>query len=281
MTALAGKALARAAMWSIVPAASVRHDSEELGTSFVMYPTAPDGSAEVRTTADARSLTALVIWDQVIAWCREHRVTRLQWSVVRGSEPRAFAGLVDALGGVLTDSTDVLVAPIDAVLALPAPVTAVRAEVIQTRAQLVAGEAVARRVWGSGGHDADIEARVAALALPVGTRTGFGVLARDPSGLVVSVGECTLESEIARLWGACTLETHRGRGAYPAVLRQRLATARTGGATVALARARAATSAPIMRRHGFTCYATYDKYAIPLIAENSPGSRLNAHAGPG
>ena len=40
--------------------------------------------------------------------------------------------------------------------------------------------------------------------------------------------------------------------------------------SIALTRARAATSAPIMRRNGFTCYATYDKYAIPLIVEHGP-----------
>jgi hypothetical protein len=257
-------------MWSIVPTGSVRHDSEELGTSFVIYPTASDGSAEVRTTPDASSLPAWAIWDQIAGWCREHHVTHPRWSVVRGGEPRAFAELVDALDGTLTDSTDVLVAPIDAALALPALVTATRAEVIRTRAQVVAGGAVSRRVWGSCGDDAGIEAKVAALATPVGTRAGFGVLARDPSGAVVSVGECTLESVVARLWGACTLETHRGQGAYTAVLRERLATARTGGATVALARARTATSAPIMGRNGFTCYATYDKYAIQLNLGPSP-----------
>lgn len=188
MTVLGARVLARAAMWSIVPTGSVRHDSEELGTSFVIYPTASDGSAEVRTTPDASSLPAWAIWDQIAGWCREHHVTPPRWSVVRGGEPRAFAELVDALDGTLTDSTDVLVAPIDAALALPALVTATRAEVIRTRAQVVAGEAVSRRVWGSGGDDAGIEAKVAALATPVGTRAGFGVLARDPSGAVVCRG---------------------------------------------------------------------------------------------
>jgi hypothetical protein len=61
-----------------------------------------------------------------------------------------------------------------------------------------------------------------------------------------------------------TLRAHRRRGAYTAVLRQRLATAADAGATVALARGLAATSAPILARSGFTRYATWDKYTIPV-----------------
>jgi hypothetical protein len=152
---------------------------------------------------------------------------------------------------VFAGSTEVLVADIDAALALTAPVTAMRAEVIETRDQLAAAEA-------------EIAARVTGMAAPIGTRTAFWVLARDPSGAVVSVGECTLAGGVARLSGAHTLEAHRRRGAYTAVLRRRLATARDAGATVALARGLAATSAPILARSGFTRYVTWDKYTIPL-----------------
>lgn len=222
------EALAESAMWSVVPAGSVRRDRAELLTSFVRYPGTSDGSAEVRTAPDADTLEARDIWDQIGAWCREHGVTQAKWSVVRGREPRGFAGLTGALGGTFTESAEVLTAGIDAVLARPARATAMRAEVIETP-----------------GAD-------------------FGVQARDPSGTVVSVGYCTLASGVARLWGARTLEPHRGQGAYTAVLRQRLATARAAGATTALTRGLAATSAPILRRHGFTRYATWDKYTIPL-----------------
>jgi hypothetical protein len=185
--------------------------------------------------------------------------------VVRGSEPRAFAELIRALGGVFADSTEVLVADIDAALAVPAAATAMRAEVIETRDQLAAADAVTGRIGRSAAADAEIEARARSLAIPIGIRAAFWVLARDPSGAAVSVGECTLADGVARLSGAYTLEAHRRRGAYRAVLRQRLATASDAGATVALARGLAATSAPILARSGFTRYATWDKYTIPLI----------------
>ena len=179
------------------------------------YQGASDGCAEVRTAQGGSSLAAGAIWDQVVSWCGEHDVAQARWSVVRGSEPRAFAELIRALGGLFAGSTEVLVADIDA-------------------------------------------------AIPIGARMAFGVLARDPAGLAVSVGECTLSDGVARLSGAYTLRAHRCRGAYTAVLRQRLATASEAGATVALARGLAATSAPILARSGFTRYATWDKYTIPL-----------------
>ena len=245
----ARRALAESAMWSVVGAGSVRHDSEALATSFVRYQSASNRSAEVRTAQVGSSLQAGAIWDQVISWCREHGVTQPRWSVVRGSEPQAFAELVRALGGVFADSTEVLVADIDAALALPTAATVMRAEVIETRSQLAAA-------------DPEIEARVRSLAIPAGTT--FWVLAREPSGPPVSVGECTLTGEVARLSAAYTARAHRRQGAYTAVLRQRLATASDTGATVALARGLAATSAPILARNGFSRYATWDKYAITL-----------------
>jgi hypothetical protein len=76
----ARRALAESAMWSVVGAGSVRHDSEELATSLVRYQGASDGSAEVRTAQSGSWLAAGAIWDQVISWCREHDVTRPQWS---------------------------------------------------------------------------------------------------------------------------------------------------------------------------------------------------------
>ena len=154
-----------------------------------------------------------------------------------------------------------MVADIDAALALPAAATVMRAEVIETPDQLAAADAVAANREP---RDPEIEARARSLAIPIGTRMDFGVLARDPSGLAVSVGECTLSGGVARLSGAYTLAAHRRRGAYTAVLRQRLATASDAGATIALARGLAATSAPILARSGFTRYATWDKYAIAL-----------------
>jgi hypothetical protein len=66
--------------------------------------------------------------------------------VVRGSEPHAFAELIRALGGVFADSTEVLIADIDAALALPAAPATMQAEVIETADQ-AAFRVLPRRSW--------------------------------------------------------------------------------------------------------------------------------------
>jgi hypothetical protein len=170
MISEARRALAEGAMWSVVGAGSMRHDSEELATSLVRYQGGSNGSAEVRTGRAGSSLSAGAIWDQIISWCREHDVTQPRWSVVRSSEPRAFAELIRALGGVFADSTVVLVADIDAALALPAAATAMRAEVVETRDQLSAADAVT----GHSGTSAETEARVRTLAISIATRAASG-----------------------------------------------------------------------------------------------------------
>jgi RimJ/RimL family protein N-acetyltransferase len=58
MSSNARRALAESAMWSVVGAGSLRHDSEELATSFVRYQGACGGSAEVRTARISIELTA-------------------------------------------------------------------------------------------------------------------------------------------------------------------------------------------------------------------------------
>lgn len=73
----------------------------------------------------------------------------------------------------------------------------------------------------------------------------------------------TLEDGVAKLWGGSVLEDYRGRGAYRALLRARLAEAERRGATLALVKARTGTSSPILRRAGFTAYGREVQYLLP------------------
>jgi hypothetical protein len=59
---------------------------------------------------------------------------------------------------------------------------------------------------------------------------------------------------VCRLWGGATHSDVRGRGAYRAVLAERLRRARAAGATLGLSLGRVETSAPILRGLGFTRY---------------------------
>jgi hypothetical protein len=60
--------------------------------------------------------------------------------------------------------------------------------------------------------------------------SSFRVLA-SVRGEPAAVGGCTLRGEVAQLWGAVTLREYRRRGAYRAVLAERLRLARVHGAS--------------------------------------------------
>jgi GNAT superfamily N-acetyltransferase len=77
-------------------------------------------------------------------------------------------------------------------------------------------------------------------------------------------GGCTLRAEVAHLWGAVTLREYRRRGAYRAVLAERLRLARAHGATLALVKGRVETSGPILLRAGFTEYDEERCFWLPL-----------------
>ncbi len=83
-------------------------------------------------------------------------------------------------------------------------------------------------------------------------------------GWHASTGGCTLAGDVAQLWGAVTLPPFRHRGAYRAVLAERLRLARRHGADLALVKGRAATSAPILLRAGFTDHGHDRCYWLPI-----------------
>ena len=83
-------------------------------------------------------------------------------------------------------------------------------------------------------------------------------------GAPVSAGGCALKGEEALLWGGITLTGSRRRGAYRAVLAERLRLAREHGARLALVKARPDTSAPILLRAGFTEFGQQRRYRLAV-----------------
>ncbi|MEL7974985.1 GNAT family N-acetyltransferase [Isoptericola sp. F-RaC21] len=69
---------------------------------------------------------------------------------------------------------------------------------------------------------------------------------------------------VARLWGAGTLPDRRGRGAYRALLDERLRLAAAAGASLALVKGRVSTSARILRKAGFERYGEENYYRLTL-----------------
>jgi GNAT superfamily N-acetyltransferase len=99
------------------------------------------------------------------------------------------------------------------------------------------------------------------LALVDGEVRGHGGVGLAPGGLPRDDPQ---EGLVARLWGGAVLPEARGRGAYRALLAARCAFAVEQGATLALVKGRVATSAPVLRRAGFTAYGQERCYARDL-----------------
>lgn len=158
------------------------------------------------------------------------------------------------------DTVAVFARPLDgATVDVPADVTV---EVVRTLEQVHAVDTVNVPVWQQRPLDAEgLQAEFAEVTAALEAREGFRVLARI-GDRAVSTGGCTIDDGFVRLWGASTLATDRGRGAYRAVLAERLRRSATWGAKTALVKGRISTSAPILARAGFTHYGDERAYRL-------------------
>lgn len=162
------------------------------------------------------------------------------------------------------DTVAVFARPLDgATVDVPADVTV---EVVRTLEQVRAVDTVNVPVWQQRPLDAEgLQAEFAEVTAALEAREGFRVLARI-GDRAVSTGGCTIDDGFVRLWGASTLATDRGRGAYRAVLAERLRRSATWGAKTALVKGRISTSAPILARAGFTHYGDERAYRLNSAA---------------
>lgn len=158
------------------------------------------------------------------------------------------------------DTVAVFARPLDgATVDVPTDVTV---EVVRTLEQVRAVDTVNVPVWQQRPLDAEgLQAEFAEVTAALEAREGFRVLARI-GDRAVSTGGCTIDDGFVRLWGASTLATDRGRGAYRAVLAERLRRSATWGAKTALVKGRISTSAPILARAGFTHYGDERAYRL-------------------
>lgn len=139
---------------------------------------------------------------------------------------------------------------------------AVALEVVRTLEQVREVDAINVPVWQQRPLDEDgLEVELNEITAHLTARTQVRVLARV-DGRAVSTGGCTVVDGFARLWGAATLEEARGRGAYRAVLAERLRLSASFGARTALVKGRVATSAPILARAGFVHYGDERGYVL-------------------
>lgn len=85
----------------------------------------------------------------------------------------------------------------------------------------------------------------------------------NPRGIVAAAGAQVVGATL-RLWGAGTRQAFRGRGAYGALVLERCRVGGHLGATLALAKANVATSAPILKRAGFHPVGTERRHVLEI-----------------
>lgn len=234
-------------------------DSEKTDLQLVRYPARFGGgvrASQVDSDADAAG-----VLDRAVQRTKTWGEGDIRFWTNASDRP----GLEDELrrrGAEHVDTVAVFALPIRcAVIDVPHTATA---EVVRTLDQVRDVDAINVPVWEQQPLDEDglrVEYEEVTASLAAGTHVR--VLARL-DGRAVSTGGCTIVDGFARLWGAATLPDARGRGAYRAVLAERLRMSASLGATTALVKGRTATSAPILRRAGFTFYGDERCYRLTV-----------------
>ncbi len=219
-------------------------------------------AAQVTRSRTDRSESDLI--DEVIARVRGWGLLGVAWWVSAATRPSGTEQTLRERGGKRIDAVQILARELSGGLPeldIPPDVTV---ELAADERSFRAALAVAVRGWRRKEPDqARLDRELAEAIRDLADWTGFRVLARV-DGEPASSGGCTLDGEVAKLWGAVTLPELRRRGGYRAVLAERLRLARDHGATLALVKGRVETSGPILARAGFTGYGEERCYWLSI-----------------
>lgn len=234
-------------------------EQEKSDLHLVRYPSRFGGgvrASQVDSTADAAT-----VLDRAIARTRAWEETQLTvWT--SASDSPDLEEELRRRGAEHVDTVAVFALAIEELsVDVPAGATA---EVVRTLEQVREVDSINVPVWEQAPLDEDglrVELSEISAALQAGQ--GFRVLGRL-DGEAVSTGGCTIVDGFARLWGAATLASARGRGAYRAVLAERLRVSAELGARTALVKGRITTSAPVLARAGFRHYGDERAYRLTL-----------------
>jgi hypothetical protein len=219
---------------------------------WALDPTFP--AAQVTRSRSGRPAAEVI--EEATGRVRRWGLPGVAWWVSSATRPDDTEAVLRARGGIRIDAVSILARELDGDppdLAVPGDV---RVELVADERTFRAASMVAVRGRGRrepAGDALDREFREARRDLAAWS--SFRVVAwagAEP----VSTGGCTLRGQpgparVAQLWGAVTLRERRRRGAYRAVLAERLRLAREHGAALALVKGRAETSGPILLRAGF------------------------------
>lgn len=197
---------------------------------------------------------------RVRGWGRD----RVWWHVGDTTRPSGLEAELVARGGVVTERTDVLALPLHhgvPDLDVPGDVVVKRVTDEQT---LRDAYAVTNDAFGG---DEPTPEQIEAGLVEIGqgaTDFASGKVVAYVDGRPAGSGGYTLAGDVCRLWGGGTHSALRGRGAYRAVLAERLRITRAQGATLGLTHGVVDTSSPILRRIGFTRYGEERVLAVAV-----------------
>ena len=252
--------LAASNRWAWVPPGAPHVWTDEL--LVVAYPvwfSTPTGARVFRTDR-----TPAEVVDEIVDIARGFGRDRLWWQVSDTQQPPGLEEELVRRGSQVVERMDILGLPIgDGLpdLEVPAGIEVRRVSNLATKRD---AHLVERSAFG------EQEQTDEQLAQGLGELVAG--LADDSAGQVVAyvdgepagLGGWTMDGPVCRLWGGGTYESRRGRGAYRAVLAERLRLARAAGATLGLTHGRVDTSSPILRRIGFTRYGEQRQLVLDL-----------------
>jgi len=250
--------------------------TERVLTAAAAMEWCPEGSVEIRTdhyrlirypdwVVNPNFPAAHVTWSrttrplddvisEVVALVRGWALAGVAWWVSPASQPPDTAEVLRANGATMTDEAQVLARELTPGEPPAKPPVGVTIELVRDERTFRAASDVTVQGWERPQPDqAEFARQFAEARHDLERWTSFRVVAFI-GGEPASTGGCTLAGDVAQLWGAVTLPPFRHRGAYRAVLAERLRLARQHGADLALVKGRATTSAPILLRSGFTDY---------------------------
>ena len=255
---------AAAADWVWLPpeAEQVRTDDYLL----IAYPMHLQHPTQVVRSASVRPAGDLI--DEVTARVREWHRDRVWWWIRADTRPEDTEAVLQARGGTLAETVRVLAYDLSAGLPdleLPGDPAGLRAELVRDEATLADSVRVNDEVWDERKERTrtDVARELADIRAELASWSGYRVVVYA-HGEPAATGGCTIVDGVARLWGAGARPAFRGLGAYRVLLATRVGLAREHGATLALVKGRVETSAPILRRAGFTEYGEERSYRLPV-----------------
>ena len=217
---------------------------------WALDPTFP--AAQVTRSRSGRPAAEVI--GEVTGRVRRWGLPGVAWWVSSATRPPTPRRCCAPGAAVQIDAVSILARELDGDLPDLAVPGDVRVELVADERTFRAASMVTVRGWGR----QEPAAGAARPRVPRGAQ-GPGRLVQLPGGRLGAAGggspsrpaAARCAEEVAHLWGAVTLREHRRRGAYRAVLAERLRLARAHGATLALVKGRAETSGPILLRAGF------------------------------